>query len=147
MRTPEKVRWDFVQEWLEKAEQDLNACQVLLREEFSDYSVAAFHAQQAAEKFFKAFLVKCQIEFPKTHDLNVLRRLIGKDDHRLAQELAMANDLTPYAVEFRYPGATLIIPKAEADRARRIAAQVRALILQAMNEYLSKRMPGSDLHF
>ena len=138
MRTPEKVRWDFVQEWLQKAEQDLSACQVLLKEEFSDYSVAAFHAQQASEKFFKAFLVKCQIEFPKTHDLNVLRRLIAKDNHRLAEELAMADDLTPYAVEFRYPGAALIVSKAEADHAKNIAAQVRLLILRAMDEYLSK---------
>ena len=142
MRTPEQVRWDFVHGWLRKAEQDLDACQVLLKEEFPEYSVAAFHAQQAAEKFVKALLVRHQIEFPKTHDLNLLRKLVAKKGRGLAEALTIADNLTPYAVEFRYPSGEIVIPKEEADRAKEIAVEVKTLILQAMHDYLNKGRPG-----
>jgi HEPN domain-containing protein len=68
-RTREQVIWDFVQDWLRKAEGDLRAMERLLEMEQEDYFTAAFHAQQAAEKFLKAFLVRYQIAFPKTHDI------------------------------------------------------------------------------
>ncbi len=37
MRTPEQVKWDFVQQWLDKARKDLATAEILLREEFEDY--------------------------------------------------------------------------------------------------------------
>jgi HEPN domain-containing protein len=67
MRTPEQVKWDFVQQWLNRAHKDLAAGEVLLKGGFEDYENVGFHAQQSAEKFIKAFLVSHQIEFPKTH--------------------------------------------------------------------------------
>jgi len=63
MRTAEQVKWDFVRQWLDKARKDLAAGEALLKEEFEDYE----NAQQAGEKFIKAFLVHHQIEFPKSH--------------------------------------------------------------------------------
>jgi HEPN domain-containing protein len=63
MRTPEQGRWDFVQQWLDKAHRDLRAAALLLRDDVQDYENTGFHAQQAAEKFLKAFLVCYQIEF------------------------------------------------------------------------------------
>jgi HEPN domain-containing protein len=77
LRTSEQVRWDFVQSWLKKASQDLRAASILVEEEFDDYNTSAFHAQQASEKFLKAFLVRHQVEFPKTHDIKELRDLSG----------------------------------------------------------------------
>ncbi len=68
MRAPEQVRWDFVQQWLDKAHKDLRVAGVLLRGELDDYESVGFHAQQAAEKYIKALLVRHQIEFPKTLD-------------------------------------------------------------------------------
>jgi HEPN domain-containing protein len=35
-----------------------------------DYFTGGFHAQQAAEKYIKAFLVRHQVEFPKLTILN-----------------------------------------------------------------------------
>jgi hypothetical protein len=46
MRTPEQVKWDFVQQWLDKARKDLATGEILLREEFEDYENAGFHAQE-----------------------------------------------------------------------------------------------------
>lgn len=88
MRTPEQVKWDFVQQWLGKAQQDLRAATVLLSGELEDFDPVGFHAQQAAEKFIKAVLVRHQIEFPKTHDLARLRKLLAQVDRPLADSLA-----------------------------------------------------------
>ena len=57
MRYPEQVRWDFVQQWLSKAEHDLNTVDVLLKSDIENFESAGFHAQQAVEKFIKAMLV------------------------------------------------------------------------------------------
>jgi HEPN domain-containing protein len=51
MRTPEQVKWDFVQQWLDRAHKDLTASEVLLKERFEDYESVGVHAQQSAEKF------------------------------------------------------------------------------------------------
>ena len=37
----------------------------------------AFHCQQAAEKYLKAFLVSRRIEFPKTHSIGRLLDLVS----------------------------------------------------------------------
>jgi hypothetical protein len=37
MRTPEQVKWDFVQQWLDKAHKDLAAAEVLLKEGCGEY--------------------------------------------------------------------------------------------------------------
>jgi HEPN domain-containing protein len=44
-RTREQVIWDFVQDWLRKAEGDLKAAEHLLTLEQEDYFTAAFHAR------------------------------------------------------------------------------------------------------
>ena len=82
----------------------MRAAGVLLAEEAEDYDTVGFHAQQGAEKFIKAALVRHQIEFPKTHDIAVLRQLLGRVDPTLCESLAIADPLTPYGVEFWYPG-------------------------------------------
>ena len=72
LRTREQVVWDFVQEWMHKAESDLRAAEHLLNLDQEDYFTSAFHAQQASEKLLKAFLVRHQIRFGKTHDIHEL---------------------------------------------------------------------------
>ncbi len=72
MRNREQVIKDFVRQWLYKADEDLNAVKTLLEIPSKDYFISAFHCQQAVEKYLKAFLVKNQIEFGKTHDIDAL---------------------------------------------------------------------------
>ena len=50
MRNRDRVIWDFVQDWLNKAAQDLKTAELLTKEKWEDYFNCAFHAQQAAEK-------------------------------------------------------------------------------------------------
>jgi HEPN domain-containing protein len=63
MKTPDQGRWDFVQQWLDRARRDLRAAEILLRNDVQDYENAVLHAQQAVEKFLKAFLVCIRSNF------------------------------------------------------------------------------------
>ncbi len=117
MRSPEQVIWDFVQGWLHKAEGDLRAAEILLAAPDVLGETVAFHCQQAAEKFIKAFLVRHQIEFPKTHDPTALRGLVSQADEKLAQQLAFADWLGRFAVESRYPGEIIEVNDDTAARA------------------------------
>jgi HEPN domain-containing protein len=143
-RTHEQVVWDFVQSWLRKAEGDLRAAERLLEVQQEDYFATAFHAQQAAEKFLKAFLVRLQIPFPKTHNIEQLLQLAMPSDPSLEEELASAVTLTPYGVEFRYPGEE-IADFETAKQALEEAKWVKTAILGRLKDYLSQgRPPDSD---
>lgn len=56
MRPPEEVKRDLVRQWLAKADEDLSAAQALWSLGTAFFSTIGFHCQQAAEKYFKAFL-------------------------------------------------------------------------------------------
>lgn len=140
-RTREQVIWDFVQEWVRKAESDLLAAEYLLTLGQEDYFTAAFHAQQAAEKFLKAFLVRHQIPFGKTHDIEELLELAAKPAAPLRRQLASAGMLTPFGVEFRYPGWQVADLKT-AQQAVEEARRLRATVLEHLQDYLSRGRPS-----
>jgi len=115
---------------------------VLLKEGFEDYENVGFHAQQAAEKFIKAFLVRHQIEFPKTHDIVLLRQLVTRVDPELAKKLLAVDALTPYGVEFRYPGDLPSVSREEGEKAVRLAEQARELTIDSLQSYINAGRPG-----
>jgi len=140
-RTREQVIWDFVQSWLRKAEGDLRASEHLLTLKQEDYFASAFHAHQAAEKFLKAFLVRHQIPFRKTHDIQQILQLASRVDLSIKEELAPAATLTPFGVEFRYPGEEI----ADIETARQALEQskiVQSSIVKRLQEYLAQGRPS-----
>jgi len=104
MKPPEEVKRELVRQWLEKAESDWRLSHRLLTDPEPYPEATAFHAQQAVEKYLKAFLTWHQVEFPKTHDIKRLLELAASCDPALANELSEAAGLTAYAAEYRYPG-------------------------------------------
>jgi HEPN domain-containing protein len=132
MRPPEEVKRDLVRQWLAKADEDLNAAKALLSLGTSFFSTIGFHCQQAAEKYFKAFLTWRQIEFPKTHDLSLLLGLISTAAPSLAESLEEIAELTSYGVEIRYPGDIPEITADEAAEAVELAEKVREAIQGAL---------------
>ena len=144
MRTPEQVRWDFMRQWLDKAHKDLQAAMILFNSNIEDYENVGFHAQQAAEKFLKALLVRYQAEFPKTHSIGVLRQLVAQIDQTLAKHLAPADALTPYGVEFRYPGDLAPLSHDQGAQALQLAEQTRDLILSHLQPYLRAGRPDGE---
>ena len=63
---------------------------------------ACFHAQQAAEKYLKAFLCFNGIDFPKTHDIEELLGLCATRDKRFSDLVEETVFLTDFAVELTH---------------------------------------------
>lgn len=118
-----KLRRD-VRDWVVKAEEDYEVLRTLIRKRKPNVSNAVcFHAQQCAEKYLKAFLIRHRIPFPKTHDLLDLLELAKQVDSTLELLRPDLAHLEPYAVEFRYPGE--FATHHEANRSVRVAAHLR----------------------
>jgi len=126
MKPPEVVKEEFTREWVRKAESDFKTAAHLLKSSPDLAEGTSFHSQQAAEKYLKAFLVWHQIEFPKTHDIEALLKLAGKIDDKITEILREAIILTPYGVDYRYPGEYPEVSRSDAERALRLADHVRA---------------------
>jgi HEPN domain-containing protein len=110
--------------WVAKARGDLEAARRLLEGEEPLSSEAAFHAQQAAEKSFKAFLTFHNIDFEKTHNLDDLGQKCIVIDRTLAQVSNNVGPISGYAVEARYPGGW---DQPDEDDARSALGLARAL--------------------
>ena len=101
---PSRFRSEEAAAWLQFAADDLDTARVLLGAMPSRVRQSLFHAQQAAEKSLKAFLIWHERQFPLTHDLAVLLRLCVSLDPGIATGVEPALDLTQFAARFRYPG-------------------------------------------
>jgi len=125
MKPSEEIKVDFTREWLRKAEIDFRTARYLYQSSPDFPEGSAFHSQQAAEKYLKAFLVWHQIEFQKTHDIKAFLNLAAKADENIPEILQAAAMLTPYGVEYRYPGDYPEVKKSDAERAVQLADLVR----------------------
>jgi HEPN domain-containing protein len=134
MKRPEDVKREFVHQWLRKAHDDLATARHLANERGEFGFAIGFHAQQAAEKLIKAFLVWHQIEFSKTHDLEVLASLVTAVSPELAARVRQAAVLTIYAVDTRYPGDLPEPTAAEANDAIALADQLSVAIRSLLPE-------------
>lgn len=114
---------NLVAEWLRWASADLQVAKLTDDERIAP-EIAAFHAQQAAEKALKALLVQEQIDFPRTHSIGVLLALLEQAGISGVQDLIDATGLTRYAVSTRYPGEEEPVGSAEAQDAAALAARV-----------------------
>ncbi len=118
-------------EWIEKAEGDYHT---VLRDyrarKFPNYDSACFHAQQCIEKYFKGYLQKERVYFPKTHDLNVLLDMVLPSQPFLEVFRNDLKMLSVYAIEVRYPGesATRHQAKAAIRVMKRMRDEFRVLL-------------------
>ena len=98
----------ITKEWLKSASDDLLAINEIIKNESLTY-IAAFHAQQAVEKSFKAVVEEYSLNFLKTHDLiKLYAHIENKMKLNLDFEiLRMLNDLY---VSSRYPGDIGLLP-------------------------------------
>jgi HEPN domain-containing protein len=90
---------------------------------------ACFHAQQAAEKYLKAYLTQAGTDFPPTHNLVKLVILCRGSDDAFDGLVSIVEPLTPYAVDLRYDAE--FWPSAEAARqAQTFAKSVQEFVVQ-----------------
>jgi len=88
---------------LSMARKDLLALQGMTDTETFAEEIFGFHAQQVAEKAFKAWLALLGVEYSKTHDLSLL--LAELEQSQSGVEADRFTDMIEYnvfAVQFRY---------------------------------------------
>lgn len=108
--------FELARAWLKKAQSDLAAARIMIEGEDRHLDIGVYHCQQTAEKALKAWLTAKEILFPKTHSLEelVALRIPSRAEFNLFQQ--HAEELTPLAHEFRYPGD---VAEPGADRSNR----------------------------
>ena len=135
MKPPEEeVIRKIVSHWLYKAHLDIESAEVLLSRDPPLLYPSCFHSQQAAEKYLKAYLTRCQVEFPKTHNISQILDLVGVVDASLAGELEPAAALTPYGVDIRCPEDTPEPDLSETRQAVALAQKVRDAVTKRLKK-------------
>jgi HEPN domain-containing protein len=102
---------------LHKAAQDEAVLRELLPKPEFDAEVLGFHAQQAVEKFLKAWLCYVGIDYPKVHNPDLLVDLLKSNGKTLPDELNDLGRLTPFATMFRVEGVLAGRPSGESQSA------------------------------
>jgi len=123
---------DYLKTWLFRANENIAVIEKLFESEPELYaSTICFHAQQAVEKFLKAFLVFHNIDFPKTLDLDYLLLECNKID---AKDFDIdLGSLTDFGVNIRYPDDFYLPDKDETAQYRGIALKVKKVIGDIIN--------------
>lgn len=126
---------DLVNEWRLKASHDLKNVDLLMKSGENDLptDTICFHCQQAVEKFLKAFLIYHDTEFPYTHNLKDLIDIAATIDPHITQFREKAEQLTPYAVEIRYPGDFWMPDPEETQNAYHIALDIQNYITSKLD--------------
>lgn len=122
--------------WLKNAISDLAIAQIELPEG-GMYEQLCFHAQQAAEKSIKALLLHLGIDFPFTHNIQLLVSLLPLDIQS-QPDFREAVILTSYAVLTRYPGELELVTIDRYNEAVQIASAVVELVEGYIKEQLDK---------
>jgi HEPN domain-containing protein len=102
-----EAKRQLVQSWLIKAQHDLASADVLSQSHLPLLDTAIYHCQQAAEKSVKGFLVYCDHEFERVHDVEALIRAALPYEAGFAPYAGTGRLLTPYSRIFRYPGTAI----------------------------------------
>ena len=118
---------EILLQWIEKADHDLMAADILLQANPLILDIACFHCQQAVEKYLKAYLVYRERDFIFTHNLEYLVQQCSLIDNDYI-ELDMKN-LSLYAVRARYPHDNIAPDLLETTVYYEIACNIKQLVL------------------
>jgi len=133
MSIPDQDHITKVLLWISFADEDLVLANYALKMPgIRSYRLIAFHAQQCAEKYLKAYLVYHDIDFPYTHDIRKLLKLCG--NAIWIETIKNAEDLTPFAVTTRYPMLDEKVTENEAVEAVNLASRVRQVVRSTLAE-------------
>ena len=113
---------DDPREWINRARSNLAHAGSVSPEVFLED--LCFDAQQAAEKAIKAVFIHRGEDFPYVHELDKLLKRLEHNGLKIPKYVWASEELTPYAVVMRYPGAVGPVTPRQYRRAVRIAAAV-----------------------
>ncbi len=124
--------------WVEKAENDRLNISNNLESDRVPWDTICFHAQQAAEKYLKAFLIYHDCRPIRTHDLGRVLNDCLVFDETLIVLRDECNRLTDYAVTARYPD---LYAETEEETARAAVAAADSIC-----EAIISRLPSAQGH-
>ena len=116
-----------IKDWIIVADKDIISVRELMKNS-QLVSAAAFHCQQAIEKYFKAYLLEHDWELQKTHDLMKLYSEIKKiKDLQIDEDTLM--EIDKVYMDTRYPDDYVEPSEKEIERfynfAKDIASQIK----------------------
>ena len=117
---------EHVAKWVRLARGDISALRSLLDDELIQH--AAFWAQQAAEKAFKAALVDAGLQPPRIHDLRELSLLLPAGMDRPLDDALVLGELSDWATSTRYDEMAVLPAPAEVEA-----------VATAVEAYLARR--------
>jgi HEPN domain-containing protein len=134
MKDESKETIKLVNQWIDIAEEDFNLAKIGLSISSGvSYRIIAFHSQQCAEKYLKAFLVFHDVNFPYTHNITTLIDLCSKIDNSF-EKLRKAEILTSYATANRYPGEFRKLRKQDALNSVKLAEIIRSKLRDTLTK-------------
>ncbi len=98
---PDRNAW--ARQWLAFARSDLEVAAALVEMPAISPRHVCWHVQQAIEKAIKAVLVLEGVSFPRTHDLDALRRRLPPDWGGALETTLDLTRATAWATDARYP--------------------------------------------
>lgn len=128
MTAPDQpARFGFVEQWIHCATEDARAAAACLTPDPPILSSAAYHCQQAAEKFLKGALVLARVDFRKTHNLVWLGELVIAALPDLRPSVAGVVEMTGWDIAYRYPGEAAPAPEPSIAEVEQALVAIAAL--------------------
>jgi HEPN domain-containing protein len=90
--------------WFKRAENYIPVAETCFASKIEIYDACCFRTQQAGQKYLKTFLVSRNISLKKTHDLQLLLKLIMPVNPAFNKILSKAMGFTGYNLTRRFPG-------------------------------------------
>jgi HEPN domain-containing protein len=128
----DEVTSEVVQQWLRKAEHDLQNIRNNLAADNIPTDTVCFHAQQAIEKLLKSVLVANARNISKTHDLVKLLTDVADILPELLPYEDQLEDISEYGVGVRYPDDFFEPTLDEARHAYEVALKIETIILNKL---------------
>ena len=126
-----------IKEWLIKADEDFKFA-ISVIEVTIFYAQICFHFHQAAEKYFKSFIIAWDLEFKKIHDLPILLKSCLTKEPTLEKLLEDCKFLNRFYIDTRYPVHwPTQYTKEEAIKAKKATEHIRKEIKNSLKSFHS----------
>ena len=117
------------EKWFKKAEVDLIMIQNVIHVKDAPYDLCCFHAQQASEKYLKAYLIAKNIAFPYTHNLITLLLLCKHQNDNFKKIEKNCEAVTDFGISPRYPDDIDDLTFDDAKKAYEDAIAIKAYVI------------------
>lgn len=125
---------EILHQWIQRAENDLRAAEILFVSDPLILDIACFHFQQAIEKYLKAFLVYHEKEFILSHNIDYLLDLCAQIDAVYSETDPL--NLSLYAVRTRYPHDHVAPERDEVEYYLELAKKIQVLVVKSISSEL-----------